>query len=82
MNDYLACNIYRDIDNDTESITLQVHTKDDEVLVFHDLLNDPIFVDGWLHIEHDVLLHKMYSQVQESRVNYLTHYRKERTGSQ
>ena len=75
-DDYLECGIYEGLDDLVESVTVQIHTKDKEVITIDDLLNDPVFYQGWLSVEHDVFSHRMTTRVQASRVNYLTHYRK------
>ena len=70
----LECEIFEYIDLDADDVTVQVHLKDKEIVVFHHVLTDPTFYRGWFSIEHDVFGTKMTSMMRESEVSYISYY--------
>jgi hypothetical protein len=53
MNDYMEFGIMDYYDPDEETINVFVHTKDNRVLSFKNIKNDPTIYRGLLHIEHE-----------------------------
>ena len=72
---FLECGIYEDIDFEEEKITVYVRMKDDSLLSFKDILEDPVFSSGFLFIDHDFFGKKMTSQIRESQIKYISHFR-------
>lgn len=76
---YLECGIYEDIDIEEETITVYVKMKDDSLLPFKDIFGDPVFSNGFLFIAHDYVGIKMNSQIRESQIKYISHFRTPRS---
>ena len=75
---YLECGIPVE-DYEEQSLTLWVYLKDEDLLIFKDLVTDCVFADGWLHITHENFgKKKFYSQIKESDVCYLSYTVNER----
>jgi len=72
---FLECGIYEDVDIDEETITVYVNMKDDSILSFKDILGDPVFSHGFLFIDHDFFNRRMTSQIRESQIKYISHFR-------
>lgn len=72
---YLECGIIvEDVDTDETEVVLHIHLKDKDLIVFHNVLNDPVFYKGWLNVEHKLFSTTMTSIVRESDVKYLSYY--------
>jgi len=76
MSDYIQCGIADYFDLSTEQLTVHVYMKDKDNLVFHNVLNDPLFSGGFLRIEYDVFGTHMGAIVRESEVKHITYYTK------
>ena len=74
---YLECGIPVE-DYEEQSLTLWVYLKDEDLLIFKDLVTDCVFADGWLHITHKVLGNTHYSQIKESEFSYLSYFPQDR----
>jgi hypothetical protein len=62
------------VDRENEEVVIMVHLKDQGLIVFNDILYDPLFNNGWLYISYKQYGKEMTSVVRESEVKYLTHY--------
>ena len=74
-DEFLECGIYEDIDFEEDRITVYVKIKNGDMLPFKDILGDPVFSRGFLFIDHDYFGIRMTSQIKESQIQYISHYR-------
>ena len=70
---FMEVPIFQYLDEDV-SVTMYVHTKEKDLMVFTDLKADPIFYQGWLYIEHEFVTKPMTSLVRSDEVAYLSYY--------
>lgn len=71
-DDYLEINLYlEDYEEDT-SVSLWVHCRNREMLVFHDVRNNPVRYEGRWVIDHDFVDRRATSYIPSDDVWYFT----------
>lgn len=78
MSDYMEFPVEAEYtDENDETITVIVHTKDNRTLFFKDVKGNPIIYKGLLHIDNAYLEHiRVTSQIRVEDFSHLSYYHK------
>lgn len=74
LNPPIQVNILEYFDLAIDNITLYLHLNDESIILFHNLRNNPVLKDGWLHVDHLLGKKEISSIIQESKIKYLSYY--------